>query len=71
MKIIISALLAYTANCESTCISSPIEKSLGLVNSGNQFSDLARLQLLESSDYVLRLKQLKFCADAKGNLVGI
>lgn len=26
---------------------------------------------MESSDYVLRLKDLKFCADAKGNLIGI
>ena len=71
-NILFPAMLSYTANCDSaTCISSPIEKPLGLVNSGRQFSDLARLKLMESSDYVLRLKQLKFCADSKGNLTGI
>lgn len=71
-NIIFSALLAYAANCNTaTCISSPIENPLGLANSGRQFSDLASLKQMESSDYILRLKQLKFCADAKGYLTGI
>lgn len=70
-QILFPAMLICTASCVDTCISSPISSPVGVSNLGSQFSDLGRLQLMESSDYVLRLKHLKFCADWKGNLVGI